>query len=363
VNRVVAAVFFVTVPTVVAAQTLPSSQPLARQTVVVLPFHGRATQDRIDEAERVVRSVLLSQGARVPDAAVVRISMGVDEPRDARSMAGLGRMLSGTHVLAGEVQPFAGQYNLTLTVTEVASARVATQRINVGEGDAGTVIAQAIAVLFDPASLGPPPVDPEEERRRREEEQRRQEEIQRGVEEQRRQDDARRRAAEAERRRRWELEHPERRFDEGGAVGIGAGLQVGGHFSARPGASSTAVLLRMEGAYALRVVPGLELLAAVMFMTTPSTALGLGGGAQVTFPARSRGRFRGTGGMALGLFQGLSGAQLTTVWIAPFVRAEFHVVSRLAVFAGLALDAAPGDNGGLTALTGLLGLRLRVGGS
>lgn len=354
-------------PALARAQTQPAAQPagqpLAQRTVVVLPFRGRATQDRVDEAERAVRAVLASQGARVPDAAAVRASMGVDAPRDAQSVAGFGRVLAGTHVISGEVQPFAGQYNLTLTLTEVASARVATQQVNVGDGDAGAVIAQAITALFDPAALGPAPVDPEEERRRREAEQRRQEDERRRTEEQRRQEEARRRAAEAERQRRYELENPERRFDQGGPVGIGAALHVGGHFSGRPGASSTAFLLRLEGSYAITAVPGLEVVAAAMFMTTPSTALGLGGGAQFTFPARSRGRFRGTGGVVLGLFQGLSGAQITTAWIEPFARAEFHATSTLSIFAGLSLEAAPGDNGGLTAVTGLAGVRLRVGGS
>lgn len=340
----------------------PAAQPMAQRTVVVLPFRGRATHERIDEVERAVRAVLASRGARVPDAAAVRAAMGVDAPRDAQSVAGFGRNLAGTHVIVGEVQPFAGQYNLTLTLTEVATARVATRQDNVGDSDAGAVLARMLDALFDPASLGPAPVDPEEERRRREAEQQRAEAERRRTEEQARQAAEQRRRAEAERQRRFEAENPERRFDQGGPVGIGVGLHLGGHFSGRPGASSTAFLLRAEGSYAIRAAPGLEVLGAVMLMTTPTTALGVGGGAQFTFPARGRGRFRGTGGVVLGLFQGLSGAQLTTAWIEPYVRAEFHATGALAVFAGLSLDAAPGDNGGLVALTGAAGVRLRVGG-
>jgi hypothetical protein len=66
--------------------------------------------------------------------------------------------------------------------------------------------------------------------------------------------------------------------------------------------------------------------------------------------------------VVLGLFQGLSGAQITTAWVEPYVRAEFHATGSVAIFAGLSLDAAPGDNGGLVALTGAAGVRLRVGG-
>lgn len=349
-------------PSLAAAQTQPVAQPLAQRTVVVLPFRGRATQDRVDEAERAVRAVLSSQGARVPDATAVRMNLGVDVPRDAQSVAGFGRTLGATHVLSGEVSPLAGQYNLTLTLTEVSSARVATRHENVGEDDAGTVLAAMVTALFDPAALGPAPVDPEEARRRAEAEARRQEEERRRAEAQRRQEEDRRRREEAERQRRWELENPERRFDQGGPVGIGVGLHLGGHFSGRLGASSTVFLLRLESSYAISAVRGLEVLAAAMFMTTPSTALGIGGGAQFTFPARARGRFRWTGGVVLGLFQGLSGAQLTTVWVEPFVRAEFHASSAVSIFLGASLDAAPGENGGITALTAAAGVRLRVGG-
>lgn len=348
-------------PALAAGQTTPTGAPLAQRTVVVLPFRGRATQDRIDDVERTVRAVLASQGARVPDVVAVRMSLGVDAPRDAASAAGFGRVMSGTHVVAGEVQPLSGQYNLTLTLTEVATARVATQQVNVGDDDAGSVLARAITALFDPSALGPAPVDPEEERRRREEEARRQAEERQRAESRRREEEARRRAAEAERQRRYELENPERRFDQGGPVGVGAGLHAGGHFSGRPGASPLAFLLRLEGSYAIAAVPGLEVLGAVMLMTAPSTALGLGGGAQFTWPARGRGRFRGTGGVVLGLFQGLSGAQLTSVWVEPFARAELHASSTVAIFAGLSLDATPGDNGGITALTAAAGVRLRVG--
>jgi len=362
VKRAALALALCLAPAAAGAQTQPAAQPLAQRTVVVLPFRGRATQDRIDEVERAVRAVLSAQGARVPDVVAVRMAMGVDAPRDAQSVAGFGRNLAGTHVIAGEVLPFAGQYNLTLTLTEVASARVASRHENVGDSDAGAVIAQMLTALFDPASLGPAPVDPEEERRRQEAERLRQEAERRRAEEQQRGEAERRRREEAERQRRFEAENPERRFDQGGPVGLGVGLHVGGHFSGRPGASSAAFLLRVEGSYAIAAAPGLEVLGAAMFMTTPTTALGIGAGAQFTFPARGRGRFRGTGGVVLGLFQGLSGAQITTVWVEPYVRAEFHATAALAVFAGLSLDAAPGDNGGLAALTGLAGVRLRVGG-
>ena len=125
----------------------PAAQPMAQRTVVVLPFRGRATHERIDEVERAVRAVLASRGARVPDAAAVRAAMGVDAPRDAQSVAGFGRNLAGTHVIVGEVQPFAGQYNLTLTLTEVATARVATRQDNVGDSDAGAVLARMLDAL------------------------------------------------------------------------------------------------------------------------------------------------------------------------------------------------------------------------
>lgn len=349
-------------PRAAHAQTAQGSQP-AQRVVGVLPFRGNATQDLLDDAETAVREALAARGVRVPDRASVRAQLGVDAPRDPQSVAGFGRNLGATHVITGAVQPLAGQYNLTLTLTEVASARTATQQANVG-GDAGGDVGRMVDALLDPAALGPPPVDPEVERRRREEAERRQEAERRAAEEQRR------RQADAQ-RRAWEAAHPERSFDAGGRVAIGLGLHVGGLLSgtrAQPATasgsqpsepSSLAFLLRAEGAYSLPSVAGLEVLGALMLMTSPTTALGLGGGAQYTFPARGRLGLHGTAGAVLGLFQALSGARITTVWIEPFVRAEYQFSQGVAAFAGASLDLAPGGNGGVVTLTAAAGLRLR----
>ncbi len=360
-------------PRVALAQTAQNPPP-AQSTVVVLPFGGNATQDLIDDAEAVVRNALLARGARVPDRTAVRAMMGVDTPRDAQSIAGFGRNMGATQVITGSVRPLSGQYDLTLTLTDVATARQATRQVNVGGDNPGEPVSVTVAALFDPAALGPAPVDPDEERRRREAEERRQAEERQRADAQRREAEAQRRRQEEERQRAYEAANPMRSYSDGGPFAIGAALHVGGLLSgtreapsmARPGAqlsepSSLAFMLRVEGAYAIRPVPGLEAVAAVMFMTTPTTALGLGAGAQFTFPASSRGRFRGTAGAALGLFQGLSGAQITTVWVEPYARAQFDITPAIAATAGLTFDLAPGDNGGVTTLTVSAGMRFRLG--
>ncbi len=135
----------------------------------------------------------------------------------------------------------------------------------------------------------------------------------------------------------------------------------------RPGAqlsdpSSLALMLRAEGAYALRAVSGLEIAGALMLMTSPTTAMGFGAGAQYTYPSTSRGRFRGTAGALLGLFQGFSGARITTVWLEPYVRAQYDFTPSIAATAGVALDLAPGDNGGVVTLSVTAGVRFRLGG-
>lgn len=358
------------------AQTQPSAPPWRQLTVVLLPFRGRATQDLIQDAENAVREALTAHGVTVPDAVAVQMNLGVDAPRDPTSIAGFGRTMRATHVITGEVQPFAGQYNLSLTVVEASSARSARREENVGDTNDQAAINRLLDGLFDPSALGAAPVDPEEERRRLEAERRRQEDEARARADRERQEAERRRREEEERQRRLDAESPVRAFDAGGPVGLGAGLSFGGLLSGgRPaptGAvsgtqpsdpSSLAFALRIEGAYALSAAPGLELAGAAMLMLSPTTAFGLGVGAQYNFPASSRSRFRGTGGARVGLFQGVSGARITTVWIDVFARAEFLITPGVAVFAGLELDAAPGDNGGVTALSASAGVRLRLGGA
>lgn len=362
-----------------AAPATAFAQPVAnavptQSTVAVLPFTGNATQDLIDDAEAVVRNALLTRGATVSERSAVMMALGVDAPRDARNVATFGRNLRATHVLSGTVRPLSGQYVLTLTITEAATARAATREENVGGDTASATIRSMLEQLFDPASLGPAPVDPEEERRRREAEERRAAEERQRAEQQRRDAEAQRRRAEEERQRAFEAANPLRPYAAGGPFAIGVQLHLGGLASdtratptmVRPGGqltepSSLAFMLRVEGAYALRAVSGLEVVAAAMLMTTPTTALGLGAGAQFTFPSTGRGRFRATGGAVIGLFQGLSGAQITTAWVAPYARAQFDITPTVAAVAGLALDVAPGDNGGVTTLTVTAGARFRLG--
>jgi hypothetical protein len=331
--------------------------------VAVLPFTGRATQDLLLDAENGVRGVLTARGSTVPDRVAVGMMLGVSAPSDPQSIVGFGRALRATHVLTGSVTPLTGQYNLTLTLYDVANGRSARQEGNVGDDNAREVVTQMVTALFDPASMGPPPVDPEEQRR--------QEEERRRQEEQCRQEEARRREEEARRRRdAFNRDNPERRIDDAGPVGLGAGLTFGGVLSGSDvsgnglprNRSSFASALRVEVSYALRGVAGLELTGNALWMFAPSTALGLGAGAQYTFPAVTRGRFRGTAGALIGLFQGISGAQITTVWFEPFARFEVSITPAATAYAGLTLDVAPGDNGGVTALSALLGVRFRLGG-
>lgn len=360
-----------TVPPTQPAQPQPA-QPVPPQsvTVAVLPFTGRATQDLLLDAENVVRAALSARGSTVPDRVAVGMMLGVSAPSDPQSIVGFGRSLRATHVLTGSVTPLTGQYNVHLTLYEVANGRSARQEGNVGDDNVREVVAQMVAALFDPAAMGPPPVDPEEQRRQ-EEERRRQEEQRRQEEERRRQDEARRRADEARRRQdAFNRNNPERRIDDAGPVGLGAGLTFGGVLSGSDttgnglprNRSSFASALRVEVSYALRGVAGLELTGNVLWMFAPSTALGLGAGAQYTFPAVTRGRFRGTAGALIGLFQGISGAQITTVWFEPFARFEVSITPGATAYAGLTLDVAPGDNGGVTALSALVGVRFRLGG-
>lgn len=361
-------------PTVAAAQTpAPAAVPAQGQTVAVLAFGGTATQDRLADVEATVRGSLLARGARVPDRQSVNMGLGVSPPRDALGLARAGQSMGATHVLSGEVVPFAGQYNLTLTLYEVPSGRSATQARNVGDHVAGEAVAEMLDALFAPGALGPAPVDPDAARRAEEErraaEERQREAAARDAEAQRR-----RAAEEAERRRRAEdAARPVRRYDAGGPISLGGSLHFGGLLSdtrtvptmvisgTAPGEASTTVFaLRFEAAYALNAVRGLELAGALSLLAAPTSAFSMGVGAQYTFPASGRLPLRGTAGVLVGVWQGITGARATALWLAPFVRAEYGFTPRVAAFAGLSLEAAPAD-GGVTTLAFAVGARVRFG--
>jgi hypothetical protein len=281
--------------------------------------------------------------------------------------------MGATHVLGGEVVPFAGQYNLTLTLYEVPSGRSATQARNVGDHVAGEAVAEMLDALFAPGALGPAPVDPDAARRAEEErraaEERAREAAARDAEAQRR------RAAEeaAQRRRAEDAAHPVRRYDAGGPISLGGSVHLGGLLSGTrsvptmvisgtaPGEASTTVFaLRFEAAYALNAVRGLELAGALSLLAAPTSAFAMGVGAQYTFPSSGRLPLRGTAGVLVGVWQGITGARATALWLAPFVRAEYGFTPRVAAFAGLSLEAAPAD-GGVTTLAFAVGARVRFG--
>lgn len=353
----------------------PAASPVAGRVVAVVPFTGGATAELNANIEAAVRGALLARGASVPSRDAVMVGIGMTAPTDALGWARVGRGMSASDVIRGEVRPLAGQFNLTLTRYESASGRAATAARNVGEGEVGDDINAMVDALYDPANLGPAPEDPdarareEEARRQREaEERRRAEEAQR---------DAAARAAEAERRRQeqYAREHPVALFDQGGPFAVGASLTFGGLLSGvreapstvitgnpPEAASSFAMALRVDGAYSIRAVRGLEVVAQLGLLVSPTTAVMLGAGAQFTFPASARLPLRGVGGFVIGLFQGATGARATTVWLSPYARAEWAFSQRVSAFAGVSLDVAPAGEGGVTTLGFTAGARFRFGG-
>jgi len=343
--------------------------------VAVLSFGGTATQDRLADVEATVRGSLLARGARVPDRQSVNMGLGVSPPRDALGLARAGQSMGATHLLRGEVVPFAGQYNLTLTLYEVPSGRSATQARNVGDHVAGEAVAEMLDALFQPSALGPAPVDPDAARRA-EEAQRAEAERQRTAAT--REAEAQRRRAEEEaaaRRRAEDLAHPVRAYDAGGPISLGLSLHAGGLLSSTravptmviagnaPGEGASGMFaMRFEAGYALQAVRGLELAGAVSILTAPTSAFSMGVGAQYSFPAQGRLPLRATAGLLVGVWQGITGARATALWLAPFVRAEYSFTPRVAAFAGLSLEAAPAD-GGVTTLAFAAGARIRFGSS
>jgi hypothetical protein len=340
--------------------------PAAQRVVVLLPIEGSATQDLVADAESTLRGSLLARGARLPDRAAINLGLGLSPPTDAGALARAAQGMGATQVIRAALRPFAGQYNLSLSLVDAASGRTATREESIHHEDAGEVVGRMLDALLDPANWSAPPVDPtlarEAEARR----------LAEG-------EAARQRAtteAEAARRQREAeaLAHPVRGYADGGPWAVGLSLVAGGRLSgvrapsgmvlsgnAPAEASSAAVALRAEGAYALGALRGLEVAAAVMVLTTPTSAVGFGAGAQYTFPSSGRLPLRGTGGGLVGVWLGVAGARPTTLWLNPYVRAEWGFTPTVQAFLGLSLDVAPADNGGVTALGVMAGVRFRLG--
>ncbi len=361
-------------PSTAAAQTAVPAQPAAGRVVVLLPFEGSATQDLVADAEATVRGALLARGARLPDRAAINLGLGLTPPGDTAALARAAQGMGATQVIRATLRPLTGQYNLSLTLVDAATVRTATREESIPAEGSGEVIGRMLDALLDPANWSEPPADPAlareaEARRLAEEEAARQRQATEA--------EAARRRAEDEARQRREADeraHPVRGYADGGPFSAGLSLVAGGRLSgvrqpsgmvlsgnAPTEASSAAVALRAEGSYAINAVPGLEAAAAFMILTTPTTAVGLGAGAQFTFPSSGRLPLRGTAGLLLGLWQGVSGARATTLWLNPYVRAEWGFTPMVQAFVGLSLDVAPADNGGLTALGVMAGVRFRFG--
>lgn len=353
----------------------PAAQPAAQRVVIVLPFEGSANADLQANAEATVRGALIARGARLPDRPSVNVGLGLSPPSEPVALARLTRGMGATAVLRATLRPFSGQYSLSITLLDAATARSATREESIPEEGAGEVVGRMIDALLDPANWGPPPPDPEAEAARQRAEAEAEAARQRAAADA---EAARRRAEDEARRRREEDEraHPVRGYADGGPFALGASLVAGGRLSGVPTpsgtvlsgnapteASSAAVALRAEGAYAFSGVRGLEATAALMLLFTPTTAVGIGVGAQYSFPSSGRLPLRGTAGVTLGLWQGASGARATTLWFNPYVRAEWGFSPTVAAFVGLSLDVAPADNGGVTSLGAMAGVRFRLGGS
>ncbi|MEZ4390447.1 MAG: hypothetical protein R3A48_05070 [Polyangiales bacterium] len=355
------------------AQPAPSALPGQGTVVAVQDFTGAGSDGFLQGVAGVVRGSLVARGSSVATRTDLNEAIGVSPPTSVLDLARRIGQAHITHLLQGEVRPLSGQYTLSLTLIEGGTGRSARQERIVHEDDAGPTVASMLDALFAPNAMSPPPEDPAERARAEAEARRLADEAAARA---RAEEEARRLAEQAQRlaQPRATPEAPARRFDERGPLSVGVGLLLGGRVSAGRAAptnllsptapsdpSTFAMLLRAEVAYSIRAVPGLEVLGAIGVMTSPTTAFHVGGGAQFTFPASARLPLRGTAGVALGLFQGASGARATTVWINPFARAEYTFgASPWSAFAGLSVDIAPADEGGVTTLSALLGARFRI---
>ena len=365
-------------PAVTSAQPAPpAQQPAAQRVVVLLPMEGTATADLQTTVESTLRGALIARGFRLPDRAAVNLGLGLAPPTETVALARAAQTMGATLVLRATLRPFTGQFSLSLTLVDAASTRTASREEAIHHDDAGAVVGHMLDALLDPANWSAPPADPAVEREAEAARQRAAAEAeaarQRALTDE---ETARRRAAEEAQRQREadERAHPVRGYADGGPFAVGLSLVAGGRLSGvqqpsgmvlsgnAPGeASSAAVAIRAEGAYAFSGLRGLEATAALMLLTTPTTAFGIGVGGQYTFPSSGRLPLRGTAGVTLGLWQGASGARATTLWFNPYVRAEWGFTPTVAAFVGLSLDVAPADNGGVTALGAMMGVRFRLG--
>ncbi len=357
--------------TVFAAVCLSPRVALAQSGVLVvaIPFDGNATDELLDGAFLAARASLVARGYAVTERDVVRSALGVARPTEHAAIVSFGRSMGGTHVLTGHVTPLTGQYNLELLLLDVATSRFARSSRNVGFSEEQTVIAEMVASLWAPGAMQPSADEQarlDAERRRLEDEQRRLEAERLRLEEQQRLEAQQRAQREAQARLEQERQRAiGNRFAGGGVLGLGLTFQVGTRLNeaaARPaGAPPTTALtsaFRVDGLYALAPRLGLEGGASIWMVTSPMVAVGLAGAMRVNLPVRPSVPVRASLGATAGLFAGISGNRATTFWGGLDARAEYDIAPQFSLYAGGAVDVAPGA---ITVLTAQVGFRLHVG--
>lgn len=337
--------------------------------VVALPFAGNATEDLLDSAYQATRVALAARSYPVTERATVRAALPVAVPTDTANLVAFGRAMGGTHVLVGHVTPLTGQYNLELILYEVATSRSARVTRNVGFSEEGVEVAEMVAGLWLPAAMQASPeelarieaerVRLEQERQRIEAERLQQIERDRLLAQQRVANEARERA---ERERQQRIGN---RFAGHGNLALGLTVQIGARLngaSDRPAGAPPSTALtsafRIDGLYAFAPAIGLEAGASVWMVSSPMVAVGFAGAMRLNVPVRPAIPLRASIGATAGLFAGISGNRATTFWGGLDARAEFDIAPVFSVYAGGALDVAPGA---ITVLTAQVGFRLHLG--
>lgn len=321
--------------------------------VVLYPLTGHADQDRLDDLEDHIATVIRELGHEVV-AAPGGLST-IDRPATAAEMEGVATAAGATYVAAIEIEPLRAQYRMHVRVGYQPTGRVEELTVTILESEEHDRLTAVLRAMLRAEGLGEDamrlsgeaedPAISEEERRRREEEERarlaaEEEERRRREEEERaREEDERRRAEEAAAR---EVEEAAQRAREAWAGRATYGSD-----------GEWVLLVGGAASYAYLFSPAPVIRDARLDRTTHDAGFG-------RIEARLGRAFAGTDGLELrggiDVFLGASGGMnvvLGAVWqFTPLIDVPIHIGPTIEL--GGSFSFTGSQNAGLVARAGMV---------
>ncbi|MFK7989813.1 MAG: hypothetical protein AB8I08_27590 [Sandaracinaceae bacterium] len=118
--------------------------------VALLPVDGRAEQERLDEVEQLVSTILQEQGHRLAAPS----ESSVSRPPASAQMESIANGSNATYVVAAEVEPLRGQYRLHVHVYYAPAGRMEELVATVLEAEERERLSDILSAMVRQAGLG-----------------------------------------------------------------------------------------------------------------------------------------------------------------------------------------------------------------